>query len=226
MGRALPTFVDGEPVMSKRTPDTPTADNSADTLERLLEADGFSKWGYETFMARLYACVTELLEMNNGLDLLDSFAPTVIEDFSFVGAATATLRAHFMQYWIPAAFGAENPGLSMDVLPRAEAGRYRFYIMVDQECLESVLRAPTIDHLVDSTAHVRLVYAEWEPPEAKTKGESGSGSEHNDRDQVEDEDDWLVPLEGCTAEDVGWTNVQFDLVQLTGYLNIKFDWDW
>lgn len=155
MGRALPIFVDGEHQMSKRTPDLCTADNSADTLERLMEADKFSRWGFaiyrctyesdaewDAFMARLYDSVTELLELDNGLDTLDSHAPTVLQDPSFAGATTATLRAHFRKIWTPAAFKEENPGLSTDILPAAEAGRYPFSIMVDREALESVLRAP------------------------------------------------------------------------------------
>ncbi|KAL4783124.1 hypothetical protein BJX76DRAFT_358264 [Aspergillus varians] len=57
--------------MSKRAPDMTAADNSADTLERVMEADGFSKWGSPS--------TAELLELDNGLDILESLVPTVIE---------------------------------------------------------------------------------------------------------------------------------------------------
>ncbi|KAL3437509.1 hypothetical protein BDV09DRAFT_192872 [Aspergillus tetrazonus] len=114
MGRALPIFVDGELQMSKRTPDLCTADNSADTLERLMEADKFSRWGFaiyrctyesdaewDAFMARLYDSVTELLELDNGLDILDSYAPTVLQDPSFTDATTATLQMKTKNIRVP-----------------------------------------------------------------------------------------------------------------------------
>ncbi|KAL6233115.1 hypothetical protein BDW75DRAFT_232220 [Aspergillus navahoensis] len=212
-------------------PDTPTAHNTADTLERLMEADGFSRWGFaiyrctyesdadwDAFMARLYDSVTELLELDNGLDILDSYAPTVLQDPFFAGATTATLRAHFRKTWTPAAFEEENPGLSMDILPAAEAERHRFFIMVDQEALESVLRTPGVDGTTNLTGFVRLVNAEWEP---QAESEGNSVSQDGDSDGDADEDDKLVPLEGSTAEDVGWMNVLYDHAQLTAYLNIQ-----
>ncbi|KAL4733561.1 hypothetical protein BDV11DRAFT_210111 [Aspergillus similis] len=202
-------------------------------LERLMEADGFSRWGFaiyrctyesdadwDAFMARLNGSVTKLLELGNGLDILDSYAPTVLQDPSFAGATTATLRAHFRKIWTPAAFEEENPGLSMDILPAVEAGRYRFFIMVDQEALESVLRAPG---RTNRTGFVRLVNAEWEP---QAESEGRSVSQHGDSDGDADEEDQLVPLEGSTAEDVGWMNVLYDQAQLTAYLDIQRDWDW
>ncbi|KAL4815678.1 hypothetical protein BDW67DRAFT_191492 [Aspergillus spinulosporus] len=208
MGRTLPIAVNGEFQMSKRAPDTLTAHNTPDTLERLMEADGDADW--DAFMARLYDSVTELLELDNGLDILDSYAPTVLQDPSFAGATTETVRAHFRETWTPAAFKEENPGLSMNILPAAEAGRYRFFIMVDQEALESVLRAPGVNGTTDLTGFVRLVNAEWEP-------------QVDDRDA--DEEDKLVPLDGSTAEDVGWMSVLYDHAQLTAYLNIQCGWD-
>ncbi|KAL4761351.1 uncharacterized protein BDW70DRAFT_150214 [Aspergillus foveolatus] len=122
-----------------------------------MEADGFSRWGFaiyrctyesgaesNAFMARLYNSVTELLDLDNGLDILDSYAPTVLQDPSFAGATTATLRAHFRKTWTPAAFIDENP-----------------------EVLESVLQAPGDG--MNLTGYVRLVYAEWEPQDEEDK---------------------------------------------------------
>ncbi|RDW70885.1 uncharacterized protein DSM5745_08396 [Aspergillus mulundensis] len=229
-GRALPIAINGELQMSNRTPDGLTAHNAADTLERLMEADGFRKWGFaiyrctyesdaewDAFMTRLYDAVTELLELGNGLDILESFAPTVIEDPSFAGATTATLREHFRSTWVPSAFADENPRLSPRILSAAEGGRYRFFIMVDRDSLESVLQAPGEDEGINRTGYVRLVRGEWEPQEREGEGEGVS--------EDGDEEDELVPLEGSTAEDVGWMNVVYDDAQLTAYLKIQCDWD-
>ncbi|KAL4883819.1 hypothetical protein BJY04DRAFT_184462 [Aspergillus karnatakaensis] len=208
-----------------------TAHNSADCLERLMEADGFSKWGFviyrctyesdadwEACMARLHEEVTDSLEFYNGLDILDSYAPTVIQDPSFVGATTATLRAHFRDIWTPAAFREENPGVSMEFLPAADAGRYRFFITVDQEALESVLQAPGLNGGSNSTGFVRLVNAEWEP--------QAECEEDADEYIYAGEEEQFEPLEGCTAKDVGWMNVLYDQAQLSGYLHIQCRFDW
>jgi hypothetical protein len=88
-----------------------TRGNQADNLERLLDKDGFKTWGFvifrctyqndsdwEKFMARFLRPVPKFLEYYNGLDLLDKFAPTVLEDRSFEGATVAVLRDHFNQW--------------------------------------------------------------------------------------------------------------------------------
>jgi hypothetical protein len=85
-----------------------TTYNTADQLERLLQKGGFKTWGlviyrctyqsnsdWEKSMTRFLYHATEALEFGSGLDLLDSFAPTVLEDRSFDGANTALLRKHF-----------------------------------------------------------------------------------------------------------------------------------
>ncbi|KAL4811311.1 hypothetical protein BDV18DRAFT_8176 [Aspergillus unguis] len=229
-GRAPPIFINGELQMSKRTPQDCTADNSADNIERLLQADGFSKWGfaiyrctYESdtdwtaFTTRLHAPVTKFLELDNRLDMLNSYAPTVIQDRSFVGATTATLRAHFRDIWTPNAFREENPGLSLNYLNVAEAGRYRFFITVDQEALESVLSARGVNDGSSSnaTGFVRFVKAEWDPDADMSYVRHYGEQEDN-----------LVPLEGSTVNDVGWMNVLYDQAQLFGYLTLQCDFDW
>lgn len=79
--------------------------NQADLVEKLLKEDGFTTWGFvifrctyhkdsdwENFKARIVGAVSEDLKEDSGLDLLDTFAPTVLEDPSFEGATVATLR--------------------------------------------------------------------------------------------------------------------------------------
>lgn len=169
-------------------------------------------------MARIYDPVKRYLKYDNGLDMLDSFAPTVIQDrAAFEGATTAIIREHFVNTWVPSVFPVENPGLDMDILPNAEAGRYRFFIMMDEESLRSVLDAP--ENRINQTGFVRLVQADW-------------GSIRSRVDNEEDDDGIVYtpeecePLEGCTKEDVGWMNVLYDHVEAMGYLNVRMHWDW
>ncbi|CAG8268667.1 unnamed protein product [Penicillium salamii] len=209
-GNTITTF--STMVPSKRDPTMHASLNEADRLEKLLDKDGFKKWGFviyrctyqnnidwENFMARFVSAVPDYLEFYNGLDLLDTFTPTVLEDPSFEGATVATLREHFNQ-WAKSSL-KEEQGVAEDY--QACTGRYRFFIMVDQEAMDSVLSAPEDE---DEAAFVRMVYAEWEP-------------------EVPDEEDIAKePIEGCTQNDVGWMKTCWRWVQLPGFHKMQ-DWD-
>ncbi|KAE8150568.1 hypothetical protein BDV25DRAFT_154185 [Aspergillus avenaceus] len=204
---------------SKRDPTVETEQNSADELERLLQKDRFKTWGFviyrctyesdsdwEKFMSRFLYHITDNLEFYNGLDLLDNFAPTVFEDRSFDGADTASLRKHFQEWAVTAP--QEEQGADRSRVP--DAGRYRFFIMVDQEALESVLNAPD-PASVNKTGFVRLVNGLWKPDEPDEEELAELGVEG-----LEEEE----PLEGCTLEDVGWMKVLYDEAETWAYLNM------
>ncbi|KAJ5649967.1 uncharacterized protein N7484_003690 [Penicillium longicatenatum] len=173
---------------SKRDPKMDAGLNEADRLEALLEKDSFKIWGFviyrctyqdnaewEKFMARFLSAVPEFLQYYSGLDLLDTFTPTVFEDPP-------------LSRWAKTA-RQEEQGVSEDY--RARTGRYRFFITVNQEALESVLNAP--EDFDEEVAFVRMVHAEWEPREYDEEDIA-----NGDVDPPEE------PLEGCTEHDVGW----------------------
>lgn len=94
---------------SKRDPRIDADLNKADQLEALLDEDGFKTQGFviyrctyqnnsdqEKFIARFLGAVPDYLKFYSGLDLLDIFAPTVLEDTSFEGATVTTLREHLI----------------------------------------------------------------------------------------------------------------------------------
>lgn len=214
----IPDYEIEEP--SKRDPTMETCLNAADILERLLQKDGFTKWGFviyrctyqsqkdwERFMARFLQSVTEYLESSKGLDMLEGFTPTVFEDPSFDGATTAVLRTHFRK-WATTA-----PLQEQGVDTFGKSGRYRSFVMVDQEALESVLNSDP--DAMTQTGFVRLVYGEWEP------------EVNEDGNESVDLDEELEPLEGCTQEDVGWMKVPYDEVQGIGATAMcdMHDWD-
>lgn len=194
---------------SKRDPTIDAYSNQADQLERLLQQDGFKIWGFvvyrctyqsdsdwETFMTWFLYHVTKSLEHYNGLDLLDSFAPTILEDESFNGATTTFLRNHF-QKWAATAPQIEQ---GTDYSPFPASGRYRFFIMVDPEALESVLSIPN-PHFSVRTGFVRLVNGVWELEKLDEKKLEELGI--SSLSELEPEES----LEGCTLEDVGWMKV-------------------
>ncbi|KAJ5198118.1 uncharacterized protein N7498_007235 [Penicillium cinerascens] len=202
---------------SKRKPTIETTSNEADNLERLLQADGFKTWGFiiyrctyqsnadwEKFMTLLLDQTTRSLKCYNGLDLLDSLAPTVMEDSSFEGAATATLRGYFNK-WATTAKHLEQ-GVPLDQKHYAQSGPYRYFLMVDQEALESVLNEPNLKF--SKSAFVRLVDGQWEPEVLDEEELEALGGPPEE----------FEPLEGCTLEDVGWMKIPFGDSEFTGFV--------
>jgi hypothetical protein len=208
---------------SKRTPAMSAGLNEADIIEALLKKDGFKKWGFviyrctyqnnsdwEKFMARFLNEVTNHLESYNGLDLLDTYMPTVLEHPSFEGATAATLREHFNQ-WAKTSLKEEQ---DVPENYRAANGRYRFFIAVDQEAMESVLNVPE-DSDMDETGFVRMIYGEWEP-EVLDEEDIANGHE------TEAEE----PIEGCTLHNVGWMKMSWRWVVLPGFHKMRSCDDW
>ncbi|KAJ6113573.1 hypothetical protein N7523_006890 [Penicillium sp. IBT 18751x] len=130
--------------------------NEADWLEALLNKNGFVTWGFvtcrrtnqsnfdwEKSLSRFLSAVPGYLEVYRELDLLDTFAPTVLEDPFFEGATIATLREDFNQ-WVKTSF------------KKYQGGPKRLI----HEAMESVLSAPKEDY---KTGFVRMVHAEREP---------------------------------------------------------------
>ncbi|OJZ91506.1 hypothetical protein ASPFODRAFT_38617 [Aspergillus luchuensis CBS 106.47] len=210
---------------SKRTPEIESGMNDADELERLLAKDGFKIWGFviyrctyqsdsdwEKLMIRFHKRVKIYLQYYNGLDLLARFTPTVLEDRSFEGTTVASLRDKFNEWAVTAV--KKEQGIDPSHLWHLKNGRYRFFIMVDQEALDSILSTP------DNDIHggfVRLVNAEWkaeELDEEELAERGGPGPEEE-------------PLEGCTEEDVGWMKVCWGESQTPGYviLDDSLRWD-
>ncbi|CAG8899836.1 unnamed protein product [Penicillium egyptiacum] len=138
------------------------------------------------------------------MDLLGKFSRTVLEDPSFEDATVAVLRDHFNQ-WVTTALKEEQ---GVDSGDRGQSGRYRSFVIVDQEALESVLSAPDDD---EEAGFVRLVNGEWELEEP-----SEDELEENDRSPPDEE-----PLEGCTQHDVGWMKVHYRQVEANGFVDLS-----
>lgn len=81
------------PVDSKRTPWTYFTHNEADVIEYNMLDGEYRIWGlviyrctyksdseWEEFMSRFHHQTRRILEVFNGLDMLDSFVPTVMDD--------------------------------------------------------------------------------------------------------------------------------------------------
>ncbi|RAK90370.1 muramidase [Aspergillus costaricaensis CBS 115574] len=201
---------------SKRTPEIESGMNNADELKRLLDKDNFKKWGFLLsikLMIRFYKRVEKYLQYYNGLDLLARFTPTVLEDRSFEGMTVASLRDKFNKWAVTAVKEEQEQEIDPRHLWHLKNGRYRFFIMIDQEALESILSAP------DNDIHggfVRLVNAEWKPEELDEEELAERGGPDPEEE----------PLEGCTEEDVGWMKVCWGESQMPGYVTLDDSLQW
>ncbi len=117
------------------------------------------------------------MKVYNGMDLLDGFCLTVIEERDVLdGAKCGVVRERFSK-WVGVNAGEEQGG-------RVEgmSQRYRYCVMVDGESLKACVReAPGLE-LPDATAEgwVGLVWRDWV---------GGDGGDEDDDDEEEGEEE-------------------------------------
>ncbi|KAJ5138649.1 uncharacterized protein N7515_003497 [Penicillium bovifimosum] len=217
---------------SKRTPWRRLQENTADLIEGNLETDGFSYWGitmYRTtyksdadwakFLDRFMGSVRTELESHDGLDMLDSFRPVVMEDARrFDGATPDQIRDAFKE-WARVACETEH-GVPYKHAEKAYSARYRLCIMVDEEALQSVLDIPTEDlEEYNTTGFVILIDGRWspelDPEELAAELAAGGGP-----------DDGHGPVYGCTLGEVGWMKVEYAQAQTVSSALMTDDGDW
>ncbi|KAL7651895.1 hypothetical protein ACMYSQ_009226 [Aspergillus niger] len=156
-------------------------------------------------MTRFHKRVEEYLQYYNGLDLLARFTPTVLKDRPLESATVASLRNKFNEWAVTAV--KEEQEIDPSHLWRLKNGRYRFFIMVDQEALDSIMSTP------DDDIHggfVRLVNAEWKTEELDEEELAERGGPAPEEEL----------LEGCTEEDVGWMKVCWGESQTPAYVTL------
>lgn len=208
---------------SKRTPGYLLGFNEADLIEINMQDDGFKCWGiaiyrttyksdsdWEEFLRRFLGQVRRRLEYYEGLDMWDSFRPTVIEDKSlFDGATPAQIRDAFHE-WARTACETEQ-GVTYDRAQWAHGARYRLCILVDEDALRSVLDIPEdeLDEL-NTTGFVVMIDGRWTP----------------EIPEEEEGDFEYEPLYGCTRQDVGWMKVHYDRAQIVASTTMRYEADW
>lgn len=158
-------------------------------------------------MRRFHFHIRQILEYLNGLDILDSFVPTVMDDKTrFDGINPAIVPDYFNQ-WARTACETEQ-GVSFKRTSRANTAQYRLCIMVDEEALLSDLNIPRekIDGYNDPS-FVILIHGAWEPEFLTEEDLTGYHSPplENNFESVKG---------SSTLEDVGWMNVCYDEAQI------------
>lgn len=169
-------------------------------------------------MRRFLSHVRQTLEIHDGLDMLDSFVPTVIDDKKRLDGVPPSIVRDYFNQWARIACETEQ-GVPFDCAMREMAVRYNVCIMVDEEALQSVLDIPLED--VDGyneNGFVILVNGRWEPyflSEEELEGYTSPPQENN-----------FEPVQGCTLEDVGWMKVRYDQAQIVASAYMRDDSGW
>lgn len=154
-----------------------------------------------------------------GYDVLEKLDLKVVSDpTTLEGATRATTRAQF-RVW-PESPEAKAEQGSGNVEPdRAQwiggsCPRYLFCLHVDANSLDSVINRapqPPMDDM-DCIGYVSLVEADW--PVFVPEGWAQPGDN-------EIPDDGEQPVEGCKAEEVGWTNMALDMLIPEYYVRLQ-----
>ncbi|KAJ9300175.1 hypothetical protein DTO271G3_2292 [Paecilomyces variotii] len=213
---------------SKRTPWMPIYFNEADLIEQNMLNSGFRTWGlviyrctyksnsdWEEFMSRFLHQVRRNLKNHDGLDMFDSFVPTVMDDkMRFDGVTPDVVRDHFNK-WASTACEIEQ-GVPFSRARWSNTARYGICLMVDEEALRSVLDIPLEElDAYNDTGFVILI-------NGRQDAELQGGEESDE--PLEDDD--FEPLHGCTLEDVGWMKVCYDRAQILGSADMGSGFDW
>ena len=206
--------------------------NPAEKIEEHMRIRNWQEWGFVIYrgtysdqtawtecLSRIRYRLEETLSSFERLDLLDKFVLTVFEDASrFDGARTATIREdfrnwsagdsrmHLQQQQQEQQRRQQRQPLSGDDHTTDHASsnwptfnaRHDFCIYIDSDSLTSIVNGPppsAEDYMYskDDEGWVKMIKLLWKPV----------------ADDDEDDDDRGPPIEGCTAEDVGWMKVEY-----------------
>jgi hypothetical protein len=186
------------------------------------------KWGFVIYRCtyrddQAWNRFKQIVHTRTQDDMADSDAPEAADslEWTFVddrvtldGASKDQLRARFKQ-WAAGAIVAEN--LRAEQNQTFGVPRYRYFVQVDEQALQSVLSAPALDP--SRKGFVNFVDSQWEPSSEELPGEHGD----EDEDEGEGDDDENVddesydPIEGCTEENVGWMKIAAMMIDASFY---------
>lgn len=177
-----------------------------------LERKSFDKWGFVIYrctysddkawrdcMNILKGRVHYILAKSDAPELMDSLEWTIFDDDALDHAFKGDLRRRFRD-WNRSAWAREQP--RAERTPHgANNARYRYFVSIDCEAMESVLENPNVTDVGPFyTGYVNLVDAEW-----KDQAELLAELTPNWREMYNEEvDTSFEPIEGCKEEDVGW----------------------
>jgi hypothetical protein len=196
------------------TDDTPIL-NEAAKIKRNLNQDNHDRWGFaiyrctygddaawERFKDIIATRAQKEIRKLGEPEILDKLELTIFEDREiFDNAKTDFLREHFNQ-WKRDSLPREQPRTTRSTEVMLEkTPRYRYFIRVDREALDSVLGAPgnrDADPGSRATGWVHFIDTMW----TADMDDVDSDTEEFDMPDLNFE-----PVEGCREGNVGWMKV-------------------
>jgi hypothetical protein len=195
---------------------------------------------WERFKQIMHERTQKLMEMSYtpeaAKSLTDNLEWTFVEDrVALDGASKSQLRERFKK-WAVQSIVTEQPRAQAeterDPEPTFWIPRYRYFIQVDEQALQSVLDAPESDFY--EGGFINFVDSRWKPLGDRPSRSCIDGIEDGDEDEVieddeeviedEDEDEVFDPIDGCTEENVGWMRLAATTVVGTEFYVSVFDY--
>jgi len=193
---------------------------------------------WERFKQIFHERTREYLEMSEtpeaATSLAESLEWTFVEDrVALDGASKCQLRESFKE-WAVRNIATEQPRAQTQAETQEDPGptfwipRYRYFIQVDEEALQSVLAAPKDDF--HEGGFINFVDSRWKPMGDRPSRSCISDNrdiEGADEDEVaedEGEDEVFDPIDGCTEENVGWMRLAAATVVGTEFYVGVFDY--
>jgi hypothetical protein len=120
---------------------------------------------WQAFLERFGYYVHSTLAFHNGEDLKDSLNIQVLADPTTLDGATPGEARQYFQHW------SETASMEEQGAPAGLAQRYRYFLHVDQEALESVLAGPEPPEDELGDGYVNIVLAKGIEVEADEDGD-------------------------------------------------------
>lgn len=193
-------------------------------LRQRLDEFRLDKWNFVVYRCsygdeKLWADFKDIWTREVRRHIAESDAPelgqsltwTFFDDArTFTDVSKDELRRHFRD-WASFAPAVEQPR-AREPWCSIYSPRYRFFIHVDHEAMQSVLDHPQpAIHLEEG--HVNLVDSKW-------RLEVEDSENEEDYDSL---DHTYPPIDGCTSQEVGWMKMQYSRVAPETYNLLSFD---
>ncbi|PVI00235.1 hypothetical protein DM02DRAFT_614458 [Periconia macrospinosa] len=179
------------------------------------------KWGWVIYRCTYtddsaWARFRARVEKESRESLAESDVPEIAERMEWVwvdddrnaldGASTAALRERF-RAWREEEIARQPGDYDFEVIPR-----WRYFIKIDQEVMDSLVESLPDDTRWLEHAFVKFVDEFWDMPDDKYP-RSAIDKDDDGGEQKYD----LEPIEGCTKEDVGFMRIMPDMINASFY---------
>jgi hypothetical protein len=198
------------------------------SIRDCLAIDPVDKWGWVIYRCTYaddatWAQFRDRIEALSREDIAESDAPEIAERLEWTwiedkagldGISTAALRKRF-RAWVTDEIARQQ----LTKYEPDEISRFRYFIKIDQEAMDS-FAGMSMSTLLSDTAYLKIVNSSWEPIPAVTVVKVEQADEQDDDDWWNQEE-LLDPIDGCTEDDVGWMRIEPFMIKAYFYETLE-----